>query len=56
MRVVYTGPHAEVEVPSLGVVAVRGEAVEVDDAAGHELVKQGDWNAAKPATVKKAEG
>lgn len=53
MKVTYVGPFEEVEVPSLGVVAVRGVPVEVPDAAAKELLTQRDnWTPAKPATKK----
>lgn len=44
MQVSYVGPHAAVEVPSLGIEAVRDEPIEVDDKDAAELVKQeGIW-------------
>lgn len=42
MKITYTGPHDQVEVPDFGIVAKRGEKVEVTkDAVG--ALCGGDW-------------
>lgn len=56
MFVVYTGPHAAVDVPSAGLVDVeRGKSTEVPDDVGAGLVQQEYWDkAAAPKSVKEA--
>ena len=45
--VVYNGPYSAVEVPALGVTAVRGEPVEVaDEEIASALLRQG-WREIK---------
>lgn len=46
MRVVYTGPFDEVEVPALGMVVRNGVPVEVLDDAGALLCEQSCWERA----------
>jgi len=47
MRIVYCGPHDEVELPSLGDLACkRDETIDVPDEVGLELVKQDAWKSA----------
>lgn len=41
MKLIYTGPHDEVDVPGLGITARAGEPVEVEDKAAKELLAQG---------------
>ena len=43
MKIRYTGPHDVVEVPSVDVVAIRGESVEVPDLTATNLLEQGTW-------------
>lgn len=42
-KVRYTGPHLAVEVPALGRVVERGEAVEVPLDLAAALTLQADW-------------
>jgi hypothetical protein len=45
--VAYDGPHSAVDVPSLGITAVKGEPVEVDDdEIASALLRQG-WQEIK---------
>lgn len=44
MRLTYPGPHAAVDVPTLGLRVERGAQVEVPDDVGASLVEQG-WHA-----------
>lgn len=63
-RLIYGGPYDEVEVPAAGVVARRGEPVEIEDEAiAKGLLRQDIWTeeAAAPAhdrrkTDEEAEG
>lgn len=56
MQVSYVGPHAAVEVPSLGIEAVRDEPIEVDDKDAAELLKQeGIWAKAAPSKTTKGD-
>jgi len=46
MRLVYLGPHDEVELPTVGIFAVRGEPVDVEDkGVAEQLLAQG-WTKA----------
>ena len=56
MRVVYKGPHAEVEIANLGPAGrcKRGETIEVPDSVGAELVKQAYWESAAPTLAGKS--
>jgi hypothetical protein len=59
VKLIYEGPIDEVEVPDAGVVARRGEPVEIDDDLARLLLKQDTWAEApaeKPAGKKGAEG
>lgn len=47
MKLVYPGPFDQVEVPAVGVVAVRGEPVEVPEPHASSLIAQG-WTPVKP--------
>ena len=54
MKLTYTGPHDEVEIPSAGVVCKRGESVEVPEELGASLLEQADnWQPVKATTSKK---
>jgi hypothetical protein len=44
--VIYEGPYSAVEVPSLGLTAVKGEPVEVEANAADSLIRQG-WREVK---------
>ena len=57
MRLIYGGPHDEVEVPAAGVVARRGEPVEIEDeAVAKGLLKQDIWTEAPaPQRQRRAE-
>lgn len=50
---IYEGPYSAVEVPSLGITAIKGEPVEVPANAATALIRQG-WQEvkAKKETVK----
>jgi len=56
VKLTYTGPYDEVEIPSAGVVCKRGETVDVPDELGKSLLEQADnWRAkAGPKTDKGA--
>ncbi|HVS85656.1 MAG TPA: hypothetical protein VHD91_08485 [Gaiellaceae bacterium] len=62
MKVIYQGPHREVEVAHDGggtTVARRGDAVEVPDEVGASLLSQGEggeqtWRKASPKEAAKA--
>lgn len=56
MRVVYKGPHREVEVPALGRDGrcKRGQTIEVPDEVGASLVKQDCWETAAPTLAGKS--
>jgi hypothetical protein len=41
LKIVYTGPHDEVDVPGLQITARHGESVEIEDAVAKELLAQG---------------
>ncbi|MGH3834190.1 MAG: hypothetical protein ACREX8_14245 [Gammaproteobacteria bacterium] len=43
MRVTYTGPFDEVEVPVLNLTAKRGLAIDVPKDAGEALCQQSCW-------------
>jgi hypothetical protein len=50
-RLIYGGPYDEVEVPAAGVVARRGEPVEIeDDAIAKQLLEQDIWTEEAPPT------
>lgn len=49
MKLVYSGAHAEVEVPDTGITAKRDEPVDVPDAVAKRLLEQGTWSEAKAA-------
>ena len=53
MKITYTGPSADIDLPS-GVVA-RGDSVDVSDEVGASLIESGDWSEAKPPKNTKAE-
>lgn len=55
MRVVYKGPHAEVEIAGLGPDGrcKRGQSIEVPDEVGASLVKQDCWESAAPTLAGK---
>lgn len=57
MRLKYTGPFAEVEIPDLGVVVARGETFEATGDFAQSLLKQADnferVKAPKKAAAKK---
>lgn len=40
MKIRYVGPHDEVSIPDLGILAERGKAFDVDDTTGAELLAQ----------------
>lgn len=44
--VAYNGPYKAIEVPSLGITAVKGEPVEVEEEAASALLRQG-WQEIK---------
>jgi hypothetical protein len=44
--VAYDGPYAAVEVPSLGLTAVKGDPIEVADDIAQALLRQG-WQEIK---------
>lgn len=60
MRIVYTGPFAAVDVPSLGITAQRDVPIEVPDEPAARLLEQSTiWAKAtspKPSTAKTKEG
>ena len=39
----YTGDHDAIEIPSLGLLVARGDAVEVPDHVADELAAREDW-------------
>lgn len=43
MKVVYVGPFDEVEVPAAGLIAARGQQVEVTEEIGRSLIEQDIW-------------
>jgi hypothetical protein len=45
VKVIYTGPHPEVTVPELGLVAERDKPVVVKAEVGERLAAQADWSA-----------
>jgi len=47
MRVVYTGPIDAVEIAEVGIIATRGEPVEVPDELGERLLHQDTWQPAE---------
>jgi hypothetical protein len=49
VRVTYTGPHDEVEIPDAAVTVKRGDSIEVADAFGASLIQQSCWDEVKPA-------
>lgn len=49
MEVIYSGVHAEVEIPGAGVIAERDVPVNVPDRVAEGLLAQDCWSAAKPA-------
>lgn len=51
--VVYIGPAEEVEVPALGIIAKKGEPIEVEDALAKSLLEQESNWAAKAKPTKK---
>jgi hypothetical protein len=44
--VAYDGPYAAVEVPSLGLTAVKGDPIEVAEDVAQALIRQG-WQEIK---------
>ncbi|MFC9231037.1 hypothetical protein ACFTZI_19100 [Streptomyces decoyicus] len=44
--VAYNGPYSAVEVPSLGLTAVKGDPIEVTEDVAHALIRQG-WQEIK---------
>lgn len=52
MQLVYSGAHAEVEVPDAGIVARAGVPVEVPDAVGRRLLEQDTWAELAPKSGK----
>lgn len=56
MKLVYTGAHAEVEVPDAGIVARRGTPIDVPDEAAKRLLEQDTWAEDKPANNKTKAG
>lgn len=44
MKLIYGGPIDEVEVPDAGIVAARGEPVEVPDDVAARLLEQDTWS------------
>lgn len=54
MQLIYGGPLADVDVPEAGIVAYRGEPVEVEDSIARRLLEQDTWTEAKPAKAAKA--
>lgn len=56
MNLIYGGPYDEVEVPAAGVVARRGEPVEIEDEAiAKSLLKQDIWTEAPAPRQRKKE-
>lgn len=53
MKVVYVGPHDEVEVPSLNLVCGRNQEVTVSDEDGNALIQQEHWDAVLTELQKK---
>jgi hypothetical protein len=45
-QVVYNGPYEQVEVPTLGLIATRGESIDVAEADGKLLCEQECWEPA----------
>ena len=43
MKIRYSGPHASVEIPGVGIEAKHGELIEVDDEVGKALLEQSTW-------------
>ncbi|NUT53683.1 MAG: SAP domain-containing protein [Saccharothrix sp.] len=43
MRVVYDGPYRAVNVAAVGLIAHRGEPIEVPDVVGQSLIEQETW-------------
>lgn len=55
MKVIYTGPHDAVDLPTLRTQAVRdGDPIDVPDKVAKHLIDRGDFRAAKPATPSRA--
>lgn len=52
MKVKYLGPMTAVELDGVGVV-VKGQAVEVSDALGAELIARGEWDKPKERDARK---
>jgi hypothetical protein len=48
MKVKYLGPMTAVELDGVGVV-VKGQAVEVSDTLGAELIARGEWKESREA-------
>lgn len=54
MRVKYIGPIDSIDIPSLGIVALRGIAIDVADDSAEILLAQTDnWAQAQSTTEKK---
>jgi hypothetical protein len=51
MLLIYPGPFDQVEVPAAGLVAVRGEPVDVPEPHAQSLIEQG-WTQVRPRTKK----
>jgi hypothetical protein len=60
MKLIYEGPHDTVEVPSAGITAERGQAVDVPDDVAKALLEQDTWTEARSesrrAKAKEGEG
>jgi hypothetical protein len=54
VKVVYRGPHAEVEIAATGDFVRNGETVEVPEEVGKSLCEQDTWEPA-PSKKEKAE-
>jgi hypothetical protein len=56
MKLVYGGPIDEVEVPAAGVVARRGEPVDVPDEVAELLLEQETWSRAEQGPKRRSKG
>lgn len=54
MKLVYTGPHADLEIPSADLVVLRDVPTEVPDALAKELIKRDDFKRTETPAEKQA--
>jgi hypothetical protein len=47
MEIIYDGPYEQVEVPTLNVIATRGEPISVSEEDGKRLCEQEHWRSTR---------